>query len=152
MEPSSDTPYILAAATNVAEQSERKILQINYDGTIDEIQWEPARRVQSVWFINSQRIYTAGGGVYVRNADRTWERVLEMSDYYTWRIRGSAANDVFVTGTFGFVGNYNGVNWQVIGSDLSSSKYFYFIDCQSYLTVVVGENNCQGVISIIRRQ
>ena len=62
------------------------------------------------------------------------------------RIRGNGLNDIFVVGTYGFAGHYNGVDWKQF-SEISQPTYqFKSISVKGDLVVIVGVQNQKGVI------
>jgi len=71
-----------------------------------------ALSLAGVWFVPSQIYYVVGDGVfYTKEIGQFWCSDTTHPLLYKVGVRGNAANDVFVTGSFGLVSHYNGSTW-----------------------------------------
>ncbi|MDI6767743.1 MAG: hypothetical protein QME52_13055, partial [Bacteroidota bacterium] len=151
-DPKTNEPFILAGASNIVNTGIIKLLNIKPSGFVDTLPWGFwNRRISSVWFQNSKRLFTAGGGVFNRLPNKRWREFTELPLIYTSRIRGQAINDIFVAGHFGLVAHWNGINWRVYPQEPSavyrSSNY------KNNLMVAVGYNiNSRAIILMMRRK
>ncbi|MCL4551045.1 MAG: glucosyl transferase [Bacteroidetes bacterium] len=125
---------ILCSASNVASGGEHKILKIN--GTkVEQVEWVNSRRTHSIWFDDSNSIFSCGGGVYIKK-HRNWIEQTSLPLTYTRRVRGNAKNDVFVVGDFGLVEHYNGTNWKTYPE--AAQGIFYSMDYKKGIMVATG--------------
>ena len=62
----------------------------------------------SVWPYDSKTLYTSGGTVASR-INNLWEE--EYFGYAIYKVRGNKPNDIFISGAFGKVSHYNGLDW-----------------------------------------
>jgi hypothetical protein len=147
---STSEPLILCAASNVLEPGEHKILSINTNNQIESIGWVSDRRIHSTWFIGNSKLYACGAGVFIRSDGINWVEQTELPLTFTRRIRGTANNDVFVAGDFGFVAHYNGRSWKDYPE--VSVALFYSMDYKGNILVAVGERDGKGVVLMMRRE
>ncbi|MBX2991876.1 MAG: hypothetical protein KF749_12010 [Bacteroidetes bacterium] len=71
----------------------------------------------SLWFAPGGKHYVAGDGLFWKEDLGTgrWSLDTTQPNIFKRRIRGNAANDVFVVGDFGLVSHYNGATWRQYG-------------------------------------
>ncbi|HCV42540.1 MAG TPA: hypothetical protein DGH68_03580 [Bacteroidetes bacterium] len=143
-DPGSGLRLTLAAASNVATPGEMKILRITGQNTVDTIGWVTGRRVNSIWFRNERKLFTAGGGVFIRGLDMGWQEQIQIPLVYTRRVRGNGINDVFVVGDFGVVTHFNGVSWRVY-PEVAAALY-YSCDYNGRSMIAVGERSARAVV------
>lgn len=140
----------LCAVSNTYEVSERRILRIYSNGTIDSLPWRYDRRCHSIWFERTRKVFTAGGGVFISDGIGTWEEQ-DVPSIFTRRIRGVAENDVFISGDFGLISHYNGIrctSWQLQGAGIMFSN-----DYKGGLFITVGSTmDAKGLIVMQRRK
>jgi hypothetical protein len=147
---------ILAVATQNYPPGQT-ILNITAIG-VTQIPTDPIGDIEelfSVWFVPNQHYYVIGDGIYEKNylSDGAWKNgPLDITHYATTRIRGNAANDVFVVGAYGECLHYNGKSWQSYQSvtGLSNGSYTS-VAMKNNLVVAVGGDNPRAVITIGRR-
>ncbi len=101
---------VIAAATNIYETGERKLLRIN-GAVTEQINWTPQQRLHSIWFTTMKRLYTSGGGVYMFNKG-VWNNI-PLPSQFTKRIRGTHENNIWTVGDFGICARFNGSSWKV---------------------------------------
>ena len=74
---------------------------------------------------------------------------------YTWKMRGTDKNDLFLAGEYGSVFHYNGKNWHLYTELLNDGIRFWCLATSPHLVVIGGEDNSgflrKGIIVIGRR-
>jgi hypothetical protein len=128
---------IYAGATTFGSTGERLLLEIHADGTTSSLSWEPQRSIESVWFVSPDKVFVAGGSVFVGKPGG-WEEVSELSIYYSERVRGSDRNNAFVVGHFGQVGHFNGMSWRYYPEFFANGIY-YSVNVTENVIVAVGQ-------------
>jgi hypothetical protein len=141
---------ILCAATNPLQGGEHKLLSINETGTVDTISWPPQKELWSVWFENSQRVFTAGEGLFQRQANGVWREFLQTPRIGTSKIRGNATNDLFAVGGFGLVLHFSGVNRHEY-PEANAAFAYTSAACNGSLLVAVGGTSTRAVVVQMRR-
>ena len=141
---------ILAVASKVFVNYERKILGINgiTVTTLSDsgINWP----LSSVWFIPQRHYYVVGSGIYEKRniTEPRWRNgPLDITTYYTNAVRGTALNNVFVVGAYGEFLHYNGVRWQSFRSrtGLVYGQY-HGVAAKDDLVLAVGQEYPRGAI------
>jgi hypothetical protein len=149
---------ILAVASSYTpSRQERKLLSISPIGNaVAPLDTSGlAVDLESVWFTPNQHYYIVGDGIYEKNmlTDNTWTvHLLDITQYFTTRVRGNAGNDVFIVGAFGECLHWNGSTWRSYKSetDLTSGAYGG-IAIKNNLVMAVGQESLRAVITIGRR-
>jgi hypothetical protein len=141
--------FILCAASNVYQLGENKILSINDQNEVDFISWNTGRRVHSVWFENNFKMHASGSGVFFGSSNSEWKEQTDLPLTFTRRIRGNAKNDLFVTGDFGLVAHFNGVEWNIYNE--AAAALFYSLDYVGNTMVAVGQRNGKAVVLVMKR-
>jgi len=135
---------IIAGATTFGSSGEILLLEILDDGTTSPLSWEPHRSIESVWFTSPDKIFVAGGSVFV-GMPGGWEEIPELSMYYSEKVRGSDRNNGFAVGHFGLIGHYNGASWKYY-SEFFSNGIYYSTDVSERVMVAVGQIGSQAVV------
>ncbi len=144
-------PYILCAASQVLVQSEKRILNIQPDNTVQNDNWPfNDRKPYSVWFKNRKRIFACGDGLFDRELKGNWRLLYDEIPYFMNRIRGSDINNIYVVGAFGLIAHYNGINWKTLPTKLYGS--YVAVDIKENLVVTVGYENRPALLTMIRKQ
>lgn len=143
---------ILAVASNVNTSTERTIIKI-YNNTSRIISSSPIQwSLRTVWFMPSRRYYVAGSGVYEKHnlTENEWRNnTLDITTFYTNRIRGNDVNDVVGIGAFGDFVHFNGSGWKVNYQEPELNYGSYLsLDIKEELVVAVGLEYDQAVIQI----
>jgi hypothetical protein len=105
--------------------------------------------LSSLWFIPGQIYYVVGHGVYYApSLGDNWQPDATHPSLHKVSIRGQAANDIFITSSYGLVSHYNGRSWyHYTGSELPTIYGGYWsISCKEDLMVAVGELDEKGII------
>ncbi|MEO8232451.1 MAG: glucosyl transferase [Ignavibacteriota bacterium] len=141
---------VLAAASNLGTTDEKKLLRIQ--GTkIDTIDWTPQRTLYTVWFNSLNTIYAGGDGLYFKTQNG-WETNNALQAYFSFRVRGTANNNVIAAGGFGFAAHFNGANWKVLDDVALVSGNYYGLDVKGKITALVGSNGSSAIITIGKQQ
>ncbi len=95
--------------------------------------------------------YVVGSGIYEKKSlsDVRWNNgPLDITTYYTNRIRGNNINDIFFCGAYGDCFHFNGVSWHSfrLQTGLSSGQY-YSLDVKGNSIFAVGENYPRAVVA-----
>ncbi|RME61309.1 glucosyl transferase, partial [Candidatus Parcubacteria bacterium] len=93
----------------------RRVIFKLENNTLTELSSSPIHwTLYSVWFIPEHIYYVVGSGVYRKYSlkDKQWQQVQNATQYYSYRIRGIAINDIMVVGGFGEIVHFNGLNWR----------------------------------------
>lgn len=143
---------ILAVAANVNSSVERTLIKISNNSSqiisSSLIEWS----LRTVWFKSSKKYYVAGSGIYEKHnlTEELWlNNPLDITTYYTNRIRGNSINDVIGVGAFGDVVHFNGWKWKNDYSEPNLSFGSYLsVDTKYNIVVAVGLEYSQAVILI----
>ncbi len=146
---------ILAVAGNAGSSYDRKILQIKGTSASTLSDNPISLSLSGVWFVPNQRYYVVGDGIYEKNnlSDAGWiVHQLDLTQYYTTKVRGNSINDVFIVGAGGEVMHYNGKSWLSYQSITGLSNGAYgSVALKNNLVIAVGMDSPRAVVSIGRR-
>jgi hypothetical protein len=112
VDPTTGLRAILCASSSVFDEGEKRIIRISHPDVVDTLSWGTGRRVSSVWFVTMEKLFAAGGGVFVGSQGHDWTEQVELPLVFTERVRGNASNDVIVAGDFGYLAHWNGASWR----------------------------------------
>jgi hypothetical protein len=148
----TDEWEILAVSSNVNTSTERTIIKINHFTTqiisSSPIQWS----LRTVWFRPSRQYFVAGSGIYAKHilTENEWlNNPLDITTFYTNRIRGNEINDVVGVGAFGDFVHFNGTGWKVNYQDPKLNYGSYLsLDIKENIVAAVGLEYNQAVILI----
>lgn len=134
----------------------RKILSIS-DGNVYNLSEDGVNvALNGTWFIAGSCYYISGGRVYNKTelSQQNWSDALNgqtLDTFYKYAVRGTAQNDVYVTGEFGNLLHYNGESWKNFKSEtgLTTGNY-YSLATKGELVIAVGEERGLGVIAVGR--
>ncbi len=142
---------ILAVAANPYSSYDRKILKLS--GTIvstlsdSNISWP----LGGVWFMPSRHYYVVGSGIYEKKSlsDAQWmSHILDITTYYTNRIRGTDINNITFCGAYGDCYHFNGTSWYSFHNEVGLSNGQYLsLDVKGDLVFEVGSQNAQAVVA-----
>lgn len=143
--PVTSREEVYCVASNIFGNGDTKILKITGGTTVDSLQWID-RLLTGVWTNSGFPLYTSGDGVF-ENTRGEWREV--PTGIYTNDIRGTSLNNIVAVGDFGFITHFNGIDWQVVGSDATAG--YATVRVRNSLVVAVGRKNAQGLITLGRR-
>jgi hypothetical protein len=139
---------VYCAYTDFFKYSEKGILKIIDTYVAEMIPWENEGGIASVWTQNGFPLYTAGDGVYALKRGY-WEESDIGRGVFTTAIRGNGLNDIFVSGHFGTIAHYNGIDWHVYPEVYNA--LYTSIAVNNNIVVAVGTRDGKGVITVGRR-
>jgi hypothetical protein len=126
-----------------------KIFKISQNDMIEFLDYNKGT-VYSVWTKRGNPIYACGSGLS-DNKRGYWEEINFGEGHLLSRIRGNDLNDIFVVGTYGFTGHYNGEDWKQISEISQPSYQFKSVAVKDDMVVIVGTQNPKGLIIMGRR-
>jgi hypothetical protein len=146
---------IIAVAGDPGSSYDRKILQITGTSASpisdSPILWP----LSGVWFVPYKHYYVVGSGIYEKKyfTDNSWlNNPLDITPYYTTRVRGNEINDVLVCGAYGELLHFNGLTWKSYRTEVGLSNGAYStIAVKNNLVIAVGEDNSHAALAIGRR-
>ena len=141
---------ILCAVGEVFNQgTDRALLSIQSDNIVSRFPWPSDVDVHSVWMNNSHRTYACGSNIWI-NTNKEWKRVKELPPKWWYRIRGSAANDIWACGDRGIFTHFNGKSWIFYQLADYGTRY-YDLDIKNDLVIIAGFGLRNGYLITIRR-
>jgi hypothetical protein len=146
---------VLAVAAEQFVSSNRRILRLTATGVDTISSTGILFSLHGVWF-TPHAYYVIGAGVYTTSSvspTTTWRALTpQITNFYTYAIRGQRKNDILVGGAFGEVLHFNGVSWRSFRNQLSLSAGSYRgVGINDHLCVLVGYDNPFAVVAIGRR-
>jgi hypothetical protein len=134
---------------------ERKILMIK-NNSVEELSTSNISEgsLHGIWFESGRRYFVVGNGIYTKRTidENNWDASLDnLTPYYTYAIRGSGLNNIFICGSYGELLHFNGVTWESFKDtpDFFDAD-FYNIDVKDEIAVAVGQRFSSGFITIGR--
>jgi hypothetical protein len=117
-----------------------------YDGTNSRQHLTPdsiSGVITSVWTNSNNKVFVgAGAGIFLSESNANWKSRLVTP--FGWlrtlphRIRGNDVNDMFIVGTYGFIGHYNGSTCKQYSQFYSNKNKIYSVSQKGNLVVAVG--------------
>jgi hypothetical protein len=119
-----------------------------YDGTNSRFSFTPdsiSGIISTVWTNSNKKVFVgAGAGIFLSEANANWKSRLITP--FGWlrtfpkKIRGNDINDMFIVGTYNFIGHYNGMTSKVYSQFLnySNQNHIYSVAQKGNLVVAVG--------------
>jgi hypothetical protein len=141
---SSLKKHVLAVVSDEYHLGDMRILSVHPNGVRDTLNWNFNRRVMSVWFKDHTGIYVCGSGVRVYQHGK-W-KLLDLTNNFTLRVRGSAPNNIFIVGAYGSVLHYNGYSWHTYPELILSNGKLLGLAVTDNLVVAVGYTDYRGFI------
>ncbi len=136
---------ILCAVSNLYTSGDHKILSINADGTVGTVLPDNLYAISTVWFTTQKRIFV-GGGTLLEGESSWWDVILSLPPYFSNRIRGTGANDVFVVGAFGLCGHFNGVSWKSYPEVALPDGSYEGLCVTQKMVVAVGYSRARAIV------
>lgn len=153
----SDTEINFIAAQHF-EGPERKIFTLK-NNNLEEISTTNILQgsLHGIWFIPGKKYYVVGNGIYTKNNitdSNEWDASLDyLTPYYSYAIRGSLFNNVFICGSYGDVLHYNGYTWTSFRNTPGFfNADFYNVEVKGDIVVIVGQRFSSGFITMGKRQ
>jgi hypothetical protein len=105
--------------------------------------------IEGIWFKSDQFYYTVGAWQYSKKiitSSAAWNP-LNVTQYYTYAIRGNQVNDIVLCGAFGEIQHFNGRTWKSFRSTTSITYgNLYRLAIRNNLVVAVGEEYPRAII------
>ncbi|MBK9097189.1 MAG: hypothetical protein IPM14_03525 [bacterium] len=150
IEPIDDEQIKYITGLHLQPQDETKLLRINDQNIVQDLNWSINSDLSSVWTNKSFPIYVAGNKLFT-NKTGDWQEIPDISfQYYISCVRGSALNDIVVCGTLGLIAHYNGVDWTTFGQ-ISTGAIFSSIEIKGNTICAVGELGTDAIIVLGKR-
>ncbi len=101
-----------------------------------------------LWFVANQKYYIAGDGVFVKSSlsQSTWYRypLGQVASYYSNAIRGSAINDIVITGSYGDISHFNGKSWIEYKQLINTEDRLLSVSIKGNIIIAVGYRYIDG--------
>lgn len=124
-----------------------KILSLAPNDKLDSIKWGVNRGIVSLWTNNGNILFTAGEGAFTNLAGK-WNEVNSIPRYYSESVRGTALNDVFISGDFGLMAHFNGVDWHNYSELNNKVDVWRRVIVNDECVVAIGSIGQKGIIAI----
>jgi len=153
----SGSEILAIASSYTPSRQERKLLQINpVTKAVTSVSDSGlALDLESVWFVPSQHYYVVGDGIYEKGklTENIWTaHLLDITPYYTTRVRGNASNDVFIVGAFGECLHWNASSWYSYRNVTGLADGVFGGLAVKENTVVIGGQTGQDAIVMIGKR
>jgi hypothetical protein len=144
---------ILAVAADPYTSYDRTILKISGTTVTTLSDSGIQYPLSGVWFSPGKLYCVAGYEFYQKNNpydSSAWKG--NLISYYLYALRGSALNDMVVTGDYGYILHFNGVGWRLyLPATYLENGWNMSVATKGDLIVAVGMNNEYGVITMGKR-
>ena len=112
-----------------------------------------AMDLSAVWFIPGWKYFLTGSGVYISPDGTNWRRDTSQPSFYANAIRGQAANDIMIAGSYGVISHYNGSRWtHYLGGQLQQFFGEYkAVAIKGNLVIAVGWKEDKAILLTGRR-
>jgi hypothetical protein len=110
--------------------------------------------LMTLWFLTNRRYYLAGDGIFQKSrlSDLKWKNnPLDITEYYSTKIRGNATNNIIVVGAFGDFVHFNGKTWKQI-KELRFNGAFSAVDVKDKMAVCVGAKDRNAIITMLKQK
>jgi hypothetical protein len=112
--------------------------------------------IHGVWFDPGRIYYVVGSGMYTKHSITDtvqWKAIHgQITQYYTYAIRGNGRNDIVVCGAFGELLHFNGFTWKSYRERTRISQgAFYGVDTKENFIIAVGFESPRSIVAIGRR-
>jgi hypothetical protein len=128
---------------------ERKILTIK-NNSVEELSTSNITEgsIHGIWFKPGRIYYVVGNGIYTKNEieENNWDASLDdLTPYYTYGVRGSGLNNIFICGSYGEMLHFNGANWKSFKDTPGFfDADFLRVDVRDNIVVAVGKRFNSG--------
>jgi hypothetical protein len=134
---------VMTVASNIFSQGDYKLLAISDNTAKDTLDWPYSNWLKGVWFLGKYSpVYICGSGVKEYQQGQ-WNQ-LNLPNYFTESIRGSAVNDVIAVGDYGFITHFNGVRWS---SENLANNYVFLSVATKNNTVGIAGLSTSGTVA-----
>lgn len=112
---SEEDNIVLAAISDGEDEGDNKIIKINYNKSITEIDINNSVGKivpYTIWFDTPFTLFIGGNDVFRKSADGKLIKLNTNCNSFINHIRGTAKNDIFAVSEFGSVLHFNGNDWK----------------------------------------
>jgi hypothetical protein len=138
------------------EGPERKILTLK-NNSVSELPTDNIAdgSLDGIWFESNRKYFVVGNGIYTKqniSDTNSWNSSLDnLTPYYSYAVRGSSLNNIFICGSFGDVLHFNGHSWKTYRNIPGFyNTEFYNLAIKNNVVVIVGQSFQSGFITIGR--
>ncbi len=132
----------------------RELFKIN-NNSVQEVSSVniPDGSLYGIWFESYRKYYVVGNGIYtknnINNSDPWTSLHNNLTPYYTYSVRGSSLNNIFICGSFGEVLHFNGFSFKSY-RDMQNFKEVEFLktNVKESIIVAVGHKNNNAFLTI----
>jgi hypothetical protein len=144
----SSTQYEILAVGPGPFNVQRKIVRISAGGVTALSDSGIAFSLNGVWLDAGRRYYVVGSGIFEKNifSNSRWKSIQpQVTEYYTYAIRGTSLNHVVVVGAFRDVGHFNGWTWRTYPNVIGSGSWFS-VSVRGKKVIAVGAMASQAIV------
>ncbi len=102
-----DEIYIVAS-TNYKSS----LLKYSILNGITELKSFDNLKLMSIWYASSTKLYLCGSSYFNYIPGIAWKKDNNHPDFFLSKTRGTDINNIYVCGTYGYLGYFNGINWK----------------------------------------
>lgn len=127
---------------------QRKIVRISAGGVTALSDSGITFSLNGVWLDAGRRYYVVGSGIFEKNifSNSRWKSIQpQVTEYYTYAIRGTSLNHVVVVGAFRDVGHFNGWTWRTYPNVIGSGSWFS-VSVRGKKVIAVGAMASQAIV------
>lgn len=154
-EPLNNGSYeILFVAAEHFIGPERKLFSLkNFSVQELSLQNVSVGSLNGVWFKSGRKYFVVGNGIYSKtnivNKENWVPLHSGLTQYYTYSIRGTELNNIFICGSFGESLHFNGYSWQTFRNLPGFyNAEFLRADVKQNIIVAVGYRGSKGFIAL----
>lgn len=151
-----NTKEIICIAANIFTNQGTKVIKIDENETKELTGTGLTAYSSGIWFKTGRKYYVVGGGVQTKTNvynSAGWYRFPDgiVNDYYSYKVKGTVLNDIFIVGTAGKVIHYNGRTWKKYSELISEQVEYNGISSRNNKIVVVGDKGARACIAVGRK-
>lgn len=140
---------ILFPATSYLNSGERGILRMADGSAAFTLNWDPQIAITTIWTPRGFPVFAGGDGLREWKED-SWQPVETGVSEVVSEVRGTALNDIFVSGVLGSLSHFNGEDWRPLNPTVGGG--FSALDAKGNTVIAVGDWGPHGMIAVGRRQ
>ena len=151
--PNTNEYEVIALASNIFLNQGNKLLQIKNNQVQELNNTSLPWALLTVWFVPERQYYVGGDGLYkIKKLGDGWEKLNEIPPYFKSGIRGQSLNDIVLSGSYGLLMHYNGLDWENYQSTTYlSSGSFAVPKIKNNTICVTGYNGSKAIVFIGKR-
>jgi len=141
---------IFCGATTLSETTiDTRLLKISSANMVDSLPWNSNWLISSVWTTNAKTLYL-GSSTLLKYRDH----IVQGKDFgrFISQVRGMDQNDIFISGSFGFLAHYNGSSWHEYFELLNNAIAYRSLSVNDNMVAAVGFEGDKAVATIGKRK